>query len=569
MVFHILGNKPINRAGPLNFKGGAMRVKKNLDGITAQAIAGTHVVLLGWSMTEQDSRGILGFAIHRTDKTENEAYWLEGMKVFQNTDPGTQKVSQRQHPVQGFTWSDFTAKPGHNYIYRIVALEGSPRDLNKAEEISIEINTESELNGAHSVWFNRGAAASQEYAHRFGNRHPDEVGIPAFSWLSRGLWEAMERFIARAKDHSFGLRVAAYEFTYAPALNALKAAVNLGANVQIIYDARDADLAESNRAAVKMAGIEAFCRERTSNPSAIAHNKFVVLLKNNQPIAVWTGSTNFTEGGIFGHSNVGHEVRDTDVANKYLAYWDALKSDPASKALRSQVVELTPTPQAGSQPSTGTSEWFSPRSGLQLLEWYAAQAVSASSLVCATFAFGINKAFVPLFQTPFPGLRYALLDSAGTTDQAKQTVLELRKRSDNRFAIGNYLVTNKFDKWVHEKLTGLNRHARYIHTKYLLIDPLGDDPIVISGSANFSDASTRDNDENMLVIRGDKTVTDIYVTEFFRLWNHYAFREWATSQTDMSSAHPQFLKPDDSWRNIYFGETEQSRQRKIMSGIGV
>ena len=30
-----------------------------------------------------------------------------------------------------------------------------------------------------------------------------------------------------------------------------------------------------------------------------------------------------------------------------------------------------------------------------------------------------------------------------------------------------------------EQLTGLNDHVGYIHTKYLLIDPFSDDPIVV------------------------------------------------------------------------------------------
>jgi phosphatidylserine/phosphatidylglycerophosphate/cardiolipin synthase-like enzyme len=38
-----------------------------------------------------------------------------------------------------------------------------------------------------------------------------------------------------------------------------------------------------------------------------------------------------------------------------------------------------------------------------------------------------------------------------------------------------------------EKLTGPN--VRYLHTKYMLVDLLGDDPIVVSGSANFSKPS--------------------------------------------------------------------------------
>jgi phosphatidylserine/phosphatidylglycerophosphate/cardiolipin synthase-like enzyme len=45
----------------------------------------------------------------------------------------------------------------------------------------------------------------------------------------------------------------------------------------------------------------------------------------------------------------------------------------------------------------------------------------------------------------------------------------------------------------------------------MLVDPLCDDPLIITGSANFSDASTTKNDENMLVIRGDTRVADIYL----------------------------------------------------------
>jgi phosphatidylserine/phosphatidylglycerophosphate/cardiolipin synthase-like enzyme len=70
-----------------------------------------------------------------------------------------------------------------------------------------------------------------------------------------------------------------------------------------------------------------------------------------------------------------------------------------------------------------------------------------------------------------------------------------------------------------------NKHVRYIHTKYMLIDPLSDDPIVITGSANFLKASTTGNDENMLIIRGDTAVADIYLTEFMRLFTHSEFRK--------------------------------------------
>lgn len=68
--------------------------------------------------------------------------------------------------------------------------------------------------------------------------------------------------------------------------------------------------------------------KRTSDSSFIQHNKFLVLLKEGNPISVWTGSTNFTAGGIFGQSNVGHIVRDPPTAAAFLAYWEQLRTDP-------------------------------------------------------------------------------------------------------------------------------------------------------------------------------------------------------------------------------------------------
>ncbi len=268
-----------------------MRITKKLGKLTVQAVAGTHVVLLGWSMTKADSRRVLGFAVHRTDHTEDEAYWLEGIKVFAETNPGTDKASLRSHPVQGFTWSDFTAKPGYDYTYRVVALKGSPRSLIEDDEIEVRVQTEKEDNGLHEVWFNRGAAASQEYARRFKNKSPKIVGKPAFDWLSRGLMEALLEFLQRAKNSQWTLRVAAYQFTNETVLKALKLAKDRGVDVSILYDGRDKKVSALNKAAVLNAGIDSLCRKRTANPSAIAHNKFIVLLKDNQPQAVWTGST--------------------------------------------------------------------------------------------------------------------------------------------------------------------------------------------------------------------------------------------------------------------------------------
>jgi hypothetical protein len=84
-----------------------MRVTETNGGLKVHVVAGSYVVLLGFDMPQDDCDGLLGFAIHRLDHTENEARFLEGMKAFVETDPdfpaGAQ-YSTREHPIQSFQW---------------------------------------------------------------------------------------------------------------------------------------------------------------------------------------------------------------------------------------------------------------------------------------------------------------------------------------------------------------------------------------------------------------------------------------------------------------------------------
>jgi hypothetical protein len=91
-----------------------MRANQKKEGLVGQAIAGTYVVLLGWDLDdERPKKGLLGFAIQRTDKTENETYWLRGMKTFPDAAPLAPggDISSHDGPYQSFQWADYSAKP--------------------------------------------------------------------------------------------------------------------------------------------------------------------------------------------------------------------------------------------------------------------------------------------------------------------------------------------------------------------------------------------------------------------------------------------------------------------------
>ncbi|UCG12455.1 MAG: hypothetical protein JSU72_18525, partial [Deltaproteobacteria bacterium] len=117
-----------------------------------------------------------------------------------------------------------------------------------------------------------------------------------------------------------------------------------------------------------------------------------------------------------------------------------------------------------------------------------------------------------------------------------------------------------------ETLTGLNHHVEYLHTKYMLIDPLSDDPLVITGSANFSQASTIKNDENMIIIRGNTRVADIFLGEFMRMFNHFRSRNKLNRMSDAAFKEAEYLKPDDSWTKPYYQEGSQEQNERLLFG---
>ncbi|MDL2408501.1 phospholipase D-like domain-containing protein [Rhizobium calliandrae] len=550
-----------------------MRARVEKNGLIAQAVAGTYVVLIGWDIKDQLIRqGLLGFAIQRTDHTENEIAWLRGMKTFPGSDPLPLggNASSHEQPFQSFQWADYAAKPGHNYTYRLVAMKGAPGTLVDANEISIDIATEPEWGEDHSVFFNRGAIASQEYAKRFQNKPPNEAGPAAYIWLSRGLLEAILAFIGQATGPEFALRIAIYEFQLPEILGALNAAKERGVDVQVLFDAienAEGNPVHPNEEQIAAAGITDFCTGITEGK--IMHNKFIVLLQRNKPLRVLSGSTNFTENGVFGHLNCAHVVHDDAVAAKFMEYWDQLsKNQPLGDLRKWTGPNSTPPPQP---PDPGTSEVFSPQTGADTLKRYAVIASEAKRGLFMTFAFGMNAEFQAIYANPGDVLRFALMDTVGVgkNKATGEKQIEVLQRLPNTvIAIGQNITLNEFDRWIKER-DGLapGEHVRWVHTKFMLVDPLSDDPIVITGSQNFSVASIETNHENMLVIRGNTRIADIYLGEFMRQFSSYAFRDAAKNAVDdktgMNNFKPQDLFTDNSWLNRYDNVRDAGGLRRL------
>ena len=117
---------------------------------------------------------------------------------------------------------------------------------------------------------------------------------------------------------------------------------------------------------------------------------------------------------------------------------------------------------------------------------------------------------------------------------------------------------------------GLNKHVSYIHSKFMLIDPL-ERRLRSSSRARPISATRRpsDNDENMLIIRGDHRVADIYFTEFNRLFNHYYFRSITEllRRTRQRRQASLFLAETAAWQAKYARGTFRAKRLKLYEAM--
>jgi phosphatidylserine/phosphatidylglycerophosphate/cardiolipin synthase-like enzyme len=286
-------------------------------------------------------------------------------------------------------------------------MTGAPGALVEGPDVTMTVTTHRTDLGKHAIFFNRGAVASQEYARRFLNKRPDEVGQAAFDWLSRGLIESLEAFIAAAgAGHElFG---AFFVFKNTRIYDALKAARARGATVKILYDGDSQ--AEGNETALAGKGLEAVVKAR-QHSGGFAHNKFLVRRQGGTSREVWTGSTNLSENGIFGHSNNAHLVRDEDIAEQYYRYWQILDEDETLKPTATAAETASPLPTSSS--SDETTAIYSPRRRLDALDLYRDLAAEAKRGLFMTFAFGMNERFVKVYDQEDDVLRFALMEKKG------------------------------------------------------------------------------------------------------------------------------------------------------------
>jgi len=85
-----------------------------------------------------------------------------------------------------------------------------------------------------------------------------------------------------------------------------------------------------------------------------------------------------------------------------------------------------------------------------------------------------------------------------------------------------------------------------VHSKVVVIDPYGDNPVVMTGSHNMGPKASGINDENLIIITGNRDLASQYAGKIMEIYAQYRWRQSVQSQ----EGHPKWtgLADDGDWQ---------------------
>ena len=96
----------------------------------------------------------------------------------------------------------------------------------------------------------------------------------------------------------------------------------------------------------------------------------------------------------------------------------------------------------------------------------------------------------------------------------------------------------------------LNAGFAIIHDKVMVIDPFSANCVVITGSHNLGHKASYDNDENLVIVKGNKKLALAYATHILDVYDHFSFRYWFKQ---FGKTADYTLEPDsEKWLGKYF-----------------
>jgi phosphatidylserine/phosphatidylglycerophosphate/cardiolipin synthase-like enzyme len=599
----------------------------------AIAFSNNDIALVAWTF-DRHLDGCLGFAVIQIDAAGKETP-LPALASFAGQSKDPHRTTE-QAPVQKFWWKDLFANRGATYSYRIVPMGGTPggtlTPLAGIEPLVSNSVTLTEKRPPFSAYFNRGIVATQALSRELKDKpsvaaltpHILDPADPIRVNLMGQLFEGVTSLLDRADKDGGTINAALYELNDPNGLEKrLQAAdhgdpksrtVILGNEQAVDSNKKTIEDADSeNRANLKAAGVNVI--DRILGKGSIPHNKFIVLNQKGGPVAVLSGSTNWTSTGLCTQTNNVLVIESADVAKRYVTYWNSLKSDIDAaggdqKKLQSPALRTSNHKNNDSSISepikldggVTVEVMFSPNTN-HVLASPPKETPNDMQRVFDLIA-GAQKAV--LFLAFDPG-NNSILDAAGkalaknpdlfvrgalTSSQRASNFSEALHQggeSDQHDRPARVTVVGEAGKPKKKgaKAPGLPPDFRavpagaitaddafgafeaelakfgfaIIHNKIVVIDPFSDNCVVVTGSHNLGFRASHNNDENMVIVRGHRKLAEAYACHVLDIYDHYAWRFLLKQHPDIFGKP---LEPDDKWQERYIiGPDEKSPELRF------
>ena len=490
-------------------------------------------------------------------------------------------------PFQTFSWTDHDANTGDTVQYRVVPVlreaTGALKPLNEAaSEWSDPVKLGIDKNATYQPFFNRGFVISQFMARYLKEKglslaqFKDQIGNPGAqlhehsirNFLSGDLRLAMLEQLDIALNTSGEIFAALYELDddeLISALTALKGRAHVvlsngsitKADGETTAQARMRDQNNRARSLLLGAGVDVEAKNRFISPGALGHNKFLVRTdKDRQPLVAWTGSTNWTKTGLCTQVNNGLLIADKEVSAIYLKQWHRLRE--AKSEFPASLVTANGTPSGLDVDATGNARaivrFTRTKDGGDLKALEDAVDGATDGILFLMFQPGAKGALGDVLTRIADKNLYlrgvvSTLPTAKETEDAVEVTLvdgSIQKTTQYRIVqpagVANPLAFFAAEVTRSQFLSQVG--FAIIHSKVLVIDPFTDHPTVITGSHNFSSTASKSNDENYIIIRGDRALAEAYAVNVFGAYAHYRWRSFIAE----NNATVGVLHDDDAWQ---------------------
>jgi len=549
----------------------------------------------------------MGFALYRVDSNGQETP-LPSHAVFPG-DTIARGQTTAQFPIQKFYWKDpyarlEGAKTGNStFRYKVVPLEGPPHALKPMASLPILITNEVTISGVCSpsvtAIFNRGLISTQHVSEALKGHVSNSSLLAAIKVpgnqlrkdLAGDILGTLTGFVARAKT-SGSIYAALYELTDVELVQSL---VGIKGKLHIVLanivakptpGGSEEKPGENDDSQKKLDASAGSVLYRQPPSSHIVHNKFLIYVDSRRkPQAVLTGSCNWTDTGMCAQTNNSIVIQDKGVAARYMAYWKKLQADEKAHAAgspfqdkpirtfngKSKDLNL----DAGTDDASTVTSYFSPNTPRQRrkakgkTEAFPVDMKDLSDRVKAAnhavlflafipgtpsiteFAAAAQKANKDLFvrgcvTSPDAAGNFNY-DLKGTSPPKKQKgVKNPPAPQDARVISAKALDKTVPEGWQKELLKA---GFAITHDKIVVIDPFADNCVVVTGSHNLGYQASYNNDENLLMIEGNKKLAMAYATHVLDVYDHFSWR-WTINKGTSVDAHLK-TKPND-WLDWYF-----------------